>query len=241
MVRDEVRKGGYVSQQLLIEYSYGWGKSFRLYNDHLEIDGTAYACNDLKTVKPTYYHFMGVPSARLVLHFQQQKVVLHGIAALDELRQAVVFLNAHCAPRSAVTRIVPIRHGYKENEPVTEYTARVSGAIKQEEFDTHQVPTIPVETPRQIASHRTLRRISMGRLLRAAQFEEEDIARRLKEGPLPVLPVPLYLLPGEYAHYTAVAARPGTKLYEYTHTYCWKDTDTSHCGTTGRNWSRWSY
>lgn len=154
-------------QQLLMEYAYGWGKLFRLYNDHLEINGTSYALNDLKTVKPIYYHFMGVPSARLVLHFQQQKVVLRGIAAVDELRQAVVFLSTHCSSRSSATRIVPIRREHEENGPVTERTVRVSVALP---------------------------------------FEEEELARRLKEEALPMLPVPLYLLPGEYAHFTTAAA-----------------------------------
>jgi hypothetical protein len=186
-------------QQLLMVYTYGWGKLFRLYNDHLEIDGTSYALDDLKTVRPTYYHFMGVPSARLVLHFQQQKVVLRGIAAVDELRQVVVFLSTPYSSRSSATRIVPMCREREENGPVTERTVRVRSPMKREGLDTHQAPTIPVETPR-------LSRFSQGRAGHPVlTFEEEELARRLKEEPLPVLPVPLYLLPGEYAHYIVAA------------------------------------
>src|SRR5690242_4860142 len=105
-----------MSQELLMECAYDWGKTFRMYRDHVQIHDTVYALRDLLSVQPTYHRFMGVSSARLVLKFTYQTVTLRGIAEVDTVRQAVVFLDA-CA-----------LHHDEAIEPITEYIPSLGDA-----------------------------------------------------------------------------------------------------------------
>jgi hypothetical protein len=72
---------------------YGWRQVLRLYEDHLEIDGTVYSLNDLIQVRPVYQHIMGIPSAQLELRFKKRSLRLRGIAAVDDARKIASYLN----------------------------------------------------------------------------------------------------------------------------------------------------
>ncbi len=80
----------------IVECIYGWGKVMRLYDDHLDVNGASYALVELVSVHPIYHHIMGVSSARLELRFRHKKVVLRGIAAIENAQRVVAYLSERC-------------------------------------------------------------------------------------------------------------------------------------------------
>lgn len=200
-----------MSQELLMECAYDWGKVFRIYRDSVQIHDTTYALSDLLSVQPTYHRFMGVSSARLVLSFTQQTVTLRGIAEVDALRQAVVFLDA-CA-----------LHHDSAIEPITEYMPSLRDAYnpyKEQVEDLSQAPTRPVATPAKLRQYpsqesevkqqrRTcelhIRNLREGRSQREHRADVKLLVQRFQEQPLPTVPVPLRLQRNEYALYTIPA------------------------------------
>ena len=176
-----------MSQELLMECAYDWGKVFRLYRDRVQIHDTTYALNDLLAVEPTYHRFMGVSSARLVLHFKGQTLTLRGIAEVDALRQAVVFLDA-CA-----------LHHDSAIEPITEYIPSLLDAYtqqKQRKDDMSLELTRPVATPpiQGKRSQQTSETNQQGtRSMREHHADIKLLMQRFKERPLPTVPVPLRL------------------------------------------------
>lgn len=188
-----------MSQELLMECAYDWGKVFRLYRDHVQVHDTTYALSDLLSVEPTYHRFMGVSSARLVLRFNEQVITLRGIAEVDMVRQAVVYLDA-CA-----------LHHDSAIEPITEYVPSLPHAYtrqKQRKEDLSQVPTRPIETPQKQqkrASQPNETHRQPARSLREHQADIKLLVQRFKERPLPTVPVPLRLQRDEYALYAVPA------------------------------------
>lgn len=78
----------------IAECAFSWGKVFRLYSDHLDVDGTRYALSKLTYVRPFYQHVMGISSVRLELCFGKEKVLLRGIAAVAEAKKVIDYLTA---------------------------------------------------------------------------------------------------------------------------------------------------
>src|SRR5574340_779711 len=80
----------------LAECAFGWGRVFRLYADYLEINGIPYALSALTRVSPTFRTALGVSSARLELWFGKKRVLLRGIASLEEARAVLEYLSSWC-------------------------------------------------------------------------------------------------------------------------------------------------
>ncbi len=78
----------------IAECAFSWGKVFRLYSDHLDVDGTRYALSKLTYVRPFYQHVMGISSVRLELCFGKEKVLLRGIAAVAEAKKVIDYLTS---------------------------------------------------------------------------------------------------------------------------------------------------
>jgi hypothetical protein len=78
----------------IAECAFSWGKVFRLYSDHLDVDGTRYALSKLTYVRPFYQHVMGISSVRLELCFGKKKVLLRGIAAVAEAKKVIDYLTS---------------------------------------------------------------------------------------------------------------------------------------------------
>lgn len=188
-----------MTQELLMECAYDWGKVFRLYRDQVQIHDTTFALSDLLAVEPTYHRFMGVSSARLILQFKGQTITLRGIAEVDALRQAVVFLDA-CA-----------LHHDSAIEPITEYIPSLYDATiqqKQRKDDVSQELTRPVATPpiqRKRSQQTNETNLQATRSLREHHADIKLLVQRFKERPLPTVPVPLRLQHDEYALYAIPA------------------------------------
>lgn len=80
----------------LVVCAYGWGKEVRLYGDYLLVDGRHYLLQDLLHVRCTYRVMLGVSSASLELYFKSKKLVLRGIAAIDDVRKIVEYITPWC-------------------------------------------------------------------------------------------------------------------------------------------------
>src|SRR6266516_965670 len=78
----------------IAECAFGWGRVFRLYQNYLDINGTCYPLADLTHVRPIYQRVLGIPSVRLELCFGKKKVILRGIAAVQDAQAAVEYLTS---------------------------------------------------------------------------------------------------------------------------------------------------
>lgn len=91
------------NEQPLLDCTFGWGKTCRLYLDRIEIAGKSYELDDLTSVHPSYRCVLGIPSARLELSFGLHRLVLRGIADPDVARQMVSHLRSYCDDESLLT------------------------------------------------------------------------------------------------------------------------------------------
>ena len=82
--------------QAMAVCAYGWGKEFRLYHEYLSIGSKHYRLCDLTEVQTRFRTVLGIPSASLELEFGREKLVLRGIAAIDEVRSIVEYLTSWC-------------------------------------------------------------------------------------------------------------------------------------------------
>jgi hypothetical protein len=94
------------NEQALLNCTFGWGQTCRLYYDSIEIAGKSYDLKDLTSIHPSYRNLFGVPSARLELSFGLERLVLRGIADLSVARLMVSHLQPYCstAPQTAHSR-----------------------------------------------------------------------------------------------------------------------------------------
>src|SRR5258707_469890 len=86
-----------INEQALLNCTFGWGKTCRLYCESIEIESTSYDLKDLTSIHPSFRVVFGVPSARLELSFGLNRLVLRGIADLDSARLIVSHLQPYCA------------------------------------------------------------------------------------------------------------------------------------------------
>jgi hypothetical protein len=86
---------------------YGWRQMLRLYEDHLEIDGTTYSLNELVQVRPVYHRIIGIPSARLELRFKEKNVRLRGIAAVEDARKIAAYLSSQLKATPPTVHEIP--------------------------------------------------------------------------------------------------------------------------------------
>ena len=88
----------------LLDCTFGWGKTCRLYEDSIEIAGKVYKLDDLTSIHPIYRNILGIPSARLELSFGQERLVLRGISDLETARRLVSHLLARCSTQAVPER-----------------------------------------------------------------------------------------------------------------------------------------
>lgn len=90
--------------QALLDCTFGWGKTCRLYTDSIEVAGKLYNLDELTAIYPTYRTILGVPSARLELFFGPRHLVLRGIPDQEIARLLVTHLQLYCDAESPTTR-----------------------------------------------------------------------------------------------------------------------------------------
>jgi hypothetical protein len=161
----------------VIECLYGWGQLVQVYDEYLDVSGKRYALDELVSVRPIYHHMMGIFSVRLVLHFKRKKVILRGIAAIATAQNIVACLKEHM-------------------QGTGEYNLQASAR------STTTKTRVPHwQLIRQVQRARKLKQAQADRAKREHGFDVEQLAQRLRYGPLPQISVPTRLLAGEYAYY----------------------------------------
>lgn len=231
----------------LIIFTYGWGRICRLYRDHLDIDDTIYPLAELVHVRPRYHRVMGVTSARLTLRFREEDVVLRGIAAINEVHQAVTYLTMRCdanlAPRRKMEKVsLPaisadtqqpslLQRQYSNNSdtPGIQMVAQTP-QIAQQVTQTTTKPVAVLSSSSTLKQHARARRreqLEKLRSIRIYGFDVDKLARKLQAETLPPIPVPLHLVSGERAYYStdATLCSKATRESESSH-FILKD-----CGT----------
>jgi len=219
---DKIRK-----ETPLAECSYGWGQVFRLYHDRLETNGVSYPLSTLARVRPVYQRLMGIDSVRLELRFGRKRLVLRGIAALDDAKRAIDYLNRQYLGLGGSQPGEGNQPCWNENSEATtslETLAKAASGADEPQASALVTPptTASYQLPQKITTakvaaaswerfrrdqrERRERRLHIERMLREHGFDVEQLAERLKEEALPEIAVPLRLLPGERAHYSADAA-----------------------------------
>jgi hypothetical protein len=128
------------NEQVLLNCTFGWGKTCRLYLDTIEIAGKIYNLDDLTSISPTYRTVFGVPSARLELFFGLHRRVLRGISDIETVRRLVSHLQPYCSaePRTGRTRAAQARN-----------LARAQAHAWER---TNKLPAIPLSPDENLAS-----------------------------------------------------------------------------------------
>lgn len=215
----------------MVVCAFGWGKEFRLYHDYLYVGGKYYRLHELTSVSCTLRMVLGVSSACLELHFKRKKLVLRGIADVEQARRAADYLASWCdeeviAPEGKhVIQQTPVNASYVRTESQPIYS-RVKGQCAGEEtaglqgiqFKSplagytavfHEEVTRSVETP--AWSPRSSRQEPTTRQQQRWERVREAV---VPEDALPVISVPVRLGVGELAHYSANATLCGERIQE---------------------------
>nr|BBH89222.1 hypothetical protein KTC_39730 [Thermosporothrix sp. COM3] len=185
----------------LIVCHYGWGRRLSLYQDHLDLHGKRYALTDLLQVRARYFRILGIASARLELRFRSSMVIVRGIAAVEEARRIAEYLHRYVSTsRRNVYRSRPRRMVTTADQPIRSFSRMRKAATTEERG--------PVQVSHWLHRYQELRerrkqRLQSERSLREYGFDVEQLRLRLQQETLPRVPVPVRLLPGEYAHYSA--------------------------------------
>ena len=212
----------------IVECAYGWGRKVRLYPEYLEVHNTSYPLKDLTYIRSAYRTLLGVPSARLEIHFGKRSMVLRGIAALEDVQYMLAYVNTHfpgkdwsmfdsgkrqnpsaaCVPPEELAMLLTPMSTLQECSPVTEQDVCTS------DFAAAQVEAPSWQQMRQERRERRVRRLRVEHALREHGFDVEALECHLREETLPIVAVPLQLLSGEQAHYSTDATLCGEPIIE---------------------------
>jgi hypothetical protein len=187
-------------EQPLVVCAFGWGKEFRLYKETLYVGNRAYRLGRLRAVQLKTQRTMGVASACLELRFGREKVMLRGIAAVEDARRAAEYLVSWCgeggeARRSTRDVTMPLKH------------SQMPQTLPTHKF--HEQATRPVDTPPVYP----LKEAPLAGLRQGWRHElkTEHLAQAEV---LPVVNVPVRLGDGECAYYSSRATRCGELIRE---------------------------
>ncbi len=203
----------------LVTCCYGWKRTCVLYNDRIDVDGTMYALDELVQVRTMYRTVMNVPSVRLELRFRKEDVILRGIAAIEDAKSIVEYLETYCADTSSMSSRLRERRNYEDMsttgrmETVARFHREDTPSITSEMMQVQaQATTAPIEAPawlQNLEQHviytREQRRTKAYRSIRKYGFNVQEAAQEADADTLPSVAVPLRLLPQETAHYCTEA------------------------------------
>ncbi|HLZ56386.1 MAG TPA: hypothetical protein VKR06_05510 [Ktedonosporobacter sp.] len=205
----------------IIECMYGWGQVVRLYQDHLEVNGTFYRLDEFISVRPVYRRVFGVSSVRLELRFKRKAFILRGIAAVERAEKIVQYLNDRRASQQDDTPTTSPSPQTSANAFSSAPATFLPTITNYESLKEHaQAPTIPVVVPRfritepayQEQRGYSSKRSQREYLLREHGFDVEQVEQLLQTEGLPQVQVPVRLLPDECAHYRTEATLSGEPL-----------------------------
>ncbi len=204
-----------IAQKPLVTCDYGWGRSLKLYEDFLDVDGTLYALNELMQMHALYRRVMNISSLRLELQFGVKHLILRGITANEAAEQVVAHLKNYC-PGATITTSPSVKGRVKlvSNKRVATSVSETQTEPEQRVEANRETVT---ETPRWLLDlAHDMQRMQTRKAQRANSLpgntdledaEREQLALHLQADTLPSLtiPIPLRLAPGEQARYSIEA------------------------------------
>jgi hypothetical protein len=134
----------------LVTCSYGWKRTFALYQDRINVDGTVYSLDDLVHVRSVYRTVLSIPSIRLELHFRKKNVVLRGIAAIEDVKRVVEYLDTYCADARRVTA----RLRWSRKRPAVTLEQHVDTPSTPEAIEALPEPRRPQRSPLHVGETR---------------------------------------------------------------------------------------
>jgi hypothetical protein len=156
------------NEQALLNCTFGWGKTCRLYLDSIEIAGKSYDLNELTSIYPVYRNVFGVPSASLELAFGQRRLVLRGIPDLETARSMVSHLQLYCSDQPSVARA-----RFRSNQ--SRQIARAQARAWERTSKMPAIPSSPAETSQPAAGiSKTSSLSQLVSLVDATPFEPVD-------------------------------------------------------------------
>jgi hypothetical protein len=193
----------------LVVCAFGWGREFRLYRETLYVGSRAYRLGELRAVQLKTQRTLGVPSACLELRFGREKVVLRGIAAVEDARRAAEYLVSWCGEGGEERHSTP-DVSMPLKQPQTQQTQQTSQAPQTLPVrNFHEHATRPVDTPPvyplENIPHAGLKR-DWRHELKTEHLAQVEV--------LPVVNVPVRLGDGECAYYSSKATRCGELIRE---------------------------
>jgi len=213
----------------LVTCSYGWKRVCTLYPNRIDVDGAIHALDDLVHVRSIYRTVMNIPSVRLELRFRTEDVILRGIAAIEDAKSIVAYLDTYCADTTQA--IARLRWSRDRQELQPTHTSTTSTT---ETLETVSHSVLPLETPtwlqdleQHVVYTREQQHTKAHRSIRKYGFDVQELAQQAEADTLPSVAVPLRLLPQESAHYctdatlsseTPVAAQSQQTRFTYTAT-----------------------
>ncbi len=208
----------------LVTCRYGWKRSCVLYNNRIDVDGTIYALDDLVQVRAFYRTVMNIPSVRLELRFRKIDVILRGIAAVEDAKRIVSYLETYCSDTTSVTSRL---HRQRPDTVSTTGRIEVVAPQQQEGIIKHtQAVTAPIAVPewlqdldQHVIYTRHQQRTKAHRSIRKYGFDIHELAQEAEAETLPSVAVPLRLQHHESAHYCTdvTLSRPTLATSSPTH------------------------
>ncbi len=211
----------------LVTCSYGWKRTCVLYSNRIDVDGTIYALDDLVHVRAIHRTVLSIPSVRLELRFRKEDVILRGIAAVENAKSIVSYLDTYCNDTTRVTSRLRWSRDRQASKPIptsipTTLTterletvsssvrplSRTSSPVERTIQEYSQATTAPIEAPswlqdleQHVVYTREQRPTKTNRSIRKYGFDVQELVQQAEADTLPSVAVPLRLLPQEIAHY----------------------------------------
>ena len=132
-----------MSQKPLVTCAYGWGRTLKLYQEYLDIDGTLYALNGLMQMRAIYRRVMNISSLRLELQFHERLLLLRGINVNDSTERVVPHLKRYCPGATIISLPTTRRHADSQRTQRTQRTVAAKEAKKG--ISMSEMPTLEHE------------------------------------------------------------------------------------------------
>lgn len=225
--------GRKMTEEPLVTCTYGWGRCARLYTNWLDADGIQHDLETLVDLQVQYQRFLGITSARLVVHFKTEIVVLRGVAEIAgaqtmedylrarllELYPAPPLLLAAPIPAPPISDAIPQSQFWvydadetapNDNEsPGEQIIAETLPAQEQLPVTPQETLEEPLQQGIQEHHHVRLRRLRSERIGRENGFDVQELALYLKTSALQPVEVPTALSSDETAYYRTEATLCG--------------------------------
>lgn len=225
-----------MSQKPLATCAYGWGRTLKLYQEYLDVDGMLYALHDLMQMRARYRRTMNISSVRLELQFRERVVTLRGICANKAAELVVSHLKRYCPGATIVLPTMKEQRKQaekerKRGENTMHYQEKQDDQLRYSEQErSERESALLAETPAwllelaQDMQRMQARKAQRTQLLHNKEDDldpnREQLAQHLQADTLPSLtiPVPLRLAPGEQIRYSIDATLCGELLSDGSET-----------------------